>query len=336
MVHDGAVRKLELMLHSAKLPGVACLLLLLISTSLQALPRPNLERITRGFGLRPGVVVDPELTVVYTSHPDGGIEALDLASGQPLWSTRQAAIPLLLHGELLIARAEPAPADDALRITVLDTNRQTVLFSSRLELPTGVRAAVDDSLGHSFVARATVVQGDVIVFWTDSRRTVSALPEAAPAEGARETSGAAQLDLEAELLRPLTASDLPTLAPSSPDLPTGQRLAGLAGVQFLAADGHHVAISRRVADDRVVEKYEWTVYSYPLGRTLGKAPARASHTPFGVVGTSLLHESRPAIQRLDGRLVVEPLGLRMIDLARGVAIWRRPIRDTTYRGPLPP
>ena len=317
--------------------GIGVVLGLLITTA-QAQPRPGPGpgRAERGFELRPGVLIDPERGVVYSSHPEGAIEALDLATGQVLWHNHEAAKPLLLYGEWLIAQAEPTPTDDALRIVVLHAESRDTLFSSRLELPDGAQPAIDDRLGRAFVARARVIQGRVVVSWSDTWRPVSALPQPEAESTAREVGAAAYLDLEAGRLLPIARDELPTQAVPSPDLPAEQRLAGLPGAQFRAADGQHVMVSRRVEDDRVDAKYQWHVHAYPTGQLKGQAPNRASYAPFGVVGSWLLHESRPTIRRQGDDLIHEPLELRVIDLVHGREIWRWAIRDTTYRGPFPP
>lgn len=324
------------MKHSAKLTGTACVIALLAAATAFGLPRADPERTPRGFELRPGVLVDPDQSIVYASHPEGGIEAIDLTSGRLVWHDRRAAVPLLLYGELLIAWAESPEAGDILEITALDVSRRSAVLTARLELPAGARAVVDDRLGHSFSTSAEIAQGDVVVSWQDSRRPVRALLEAGTTDGARALAGAAVLDLEAEQFRPLPGGRLTVNRGRSPDLPPEQRLPGLDGVQLSSADGRHVMTRRRVADDRTVAKWEWSLYSAPDGSSIGRARQAASYAPFGVVGTLLLHEARPSIHRQDGELVPQPLGLQVVDLRRGAVVWKRPVRDTAYRGPLPP
>ena len=75
------------------------------------------------FQLSPGVVVDPDRREAYLMSPEGGIVAVDLAEGAPVWRSSAADKPLTIAGTLLISQAEaPGPAN-ALRIVTLDTSR---------------------------------------------------------------------------------------------------------------------------------------------------------------------------------------------------------------------
>ncbi len=62
------------------------------------------------FELRPGVVVDAARTVVYLMNPNGGIDAVDAASGRVVWTSMLAAKPLFVDGPLLLAQAEQGAA----------------------------------------------------------------------------------------------------------------------------------------------------------------------------------------------------------------------------------
>ncbi len=321
---------------SVQLVGTAWILVILAVATSRALFAQGLERAPRGFELRSDVIVDPASSIVYVSHPQGGIEAIELASGQTVWHDRRAAVPLMLYGELLIAQTESTPEDSALGIAALDVTRPSLAFTARLELPAGARATIDDGLDHRFSISAGVVAGQVAIFWKDSRRPIQAMPGVEVADEARDLTGAALLDLEAEQLRPWIGPHLPFPNPRSPDLPPERRLAGLDGVQFSSADGAHVMVSRRVADDRVFDKHEWSLFTSADGGSIGQARQASSYTPFGVVGVYLLHETRPSLRRQDGDLVHQPLALRAVDLSRGVIVWKRAVRDGTYRGPLPP
>ena len=68
---------------------------------------------------------------------------------------------------------------------------------------------------------------------------------------------------------------------------------------------------------------------------LGTLRAEASMAPFAVAGTRLIHVAQPSI-RVEGEKMVErPLRIRAVDLATGREAWRREIRDTAWRGPVP-
>ena len=136
------------------------------------------------------------------------------------------------------------------------------------------------------------------------------------------------------------ASDLPAaqrgaVLARSVDVSAEAQVGSVTGQQFLSADGRHVLVSERVADDSVWEKYQWTVYERGSNRRLGALRDYRSHAPFVVVGSSIIYETGPFERRTEQGLISEPLRIRTVALGRGNQLWSRPIRDTTYRGPFP-
>ncbi len=287
--------------------------------------------------LRPGVIVDTQQQIAYVGQPDSTIDAIDLSRGNVLWTSDEAAWPLLLDDGQLIAQAAPTTGGELL-IAVLDPSRRGDLhFAAQIELPSDVESVVDDRLGQSFTVQARHDQERVLVTWSDSKRPVQGMqmPESST-DGVRESNGAALLDITLQQVTPIAGDLANTPGPNAPNLPPNQRLPGLGETQFRSADGRHVMISRRIADDRVEAKYQWTLYAYPSGEQVGTAHQIVSYSPFLVAGSQLVVESRPSIQRRGDRLVDFPLELRAHDLANGSETWRHPVRDTTYRGPFPP
>jgi hypothetical protein len=118
------------------------------------------------FQLSPGVVVDPGRHEAYVMSPDGGIVAVDLAAGAPVWRSRDADKPLTVSGELLVGQAEaPGPAN-ALRIVTLDVGRQGQQVAEALvELPPGVQPMIAASLNQSFTAEVSPEAGEAAVSW---------------------------------------------------------------------------------------------------------------------------------------------------------------------------
>ncbi len=106
------------------------------------------------FQLSPGLVVDSDRREAYVMSPRGGIVAVDLAEGAPVWRTRKAAKPLTLAGELLIGQAEAPGPDNELRIVTLDTSRRGKQVTEALvELPPGIEPMIASSLDRSFTLR---------------------------------------------------------------------------------------------------------------------------------------------------------------------------------------
>ena len=84
------------------------------------------------------------------------------------------------------------------------------------------------------------------------------------------------------------------------------------------------------------EQYVWSIYSLETGDRVAELSRHSSSAPFFLWGARLVHESRPYGRLIDGNWIEEPLTIRAIDVATGAELWKRPIRDTRYRGPYPP
>ncbi len=305
------------------------------------------EAMSRPFELRPGVIIDPNAGRAYVARPEGGIEAVALAQGTQVWRSGDAATPLALQGDLLVAQAEPS-SSNRLEIVVLDMRQQGRRVSaSSVDLPSGVRVSVGETLRGSFTARGMASEADVLVRWDYLEHIAQALEPKGPEEEQgpgplvergepRAESGAFRLSLPSGTATPLATAEGVPLAGRSPDLTGADRLRTVPGSQFLSADGRHVLSSERVADDRVWEKYQWTIYNRSSGQRVGELRSYQSQAPFFVSGTLLTHEVGP-YQRRDGEKLLEmPLAIRTVDLTAGRELWSRAIRDTTYRGPFPP
>ena len=307
--------------------------------------------------LRPGVVIDPERRVAYVMNPRGGIDAVGLSGGELVWHSDDAARPLASSGDVVVAQAEPpkrrAQAANELQVRVLDarTGRQRVAIEQTL--PPGTRANVVDTAEGAFAVRARSTPAEATLAWEfveaprqgvppgtfDASGALNTeqrpAPEAAQAKSP-STTGVVRVDLrsgKASSLQP--GEELPAWAQRRADVPAEQRVASIPGDQFLSADGRHVLTSTRVADDRVFDKYQWTVFERN-GRRLGTLRDYRSHAAFIVVGSSIVYEIGPFERRTERGVVTEPLRVRAVDLSKGEEQWARAVRDTEYRGPFPP
>jgi hypothetical protein len=165
------------------------------------------------FELRAGVVADPTRGALYLMNPRGGVDAVDVVAGELLWTTAEAARPLLLSGRSLLAQAEARDQPHVLRLVVLDADRGARLAEGGIALPAGVAASIADGLGTSFEAHARPDQGDALVSWRFSRRPVTGVapgPEAVP--GDFRADGALRVDLatgRAEAVSPQALLEAP-------------------------------------------------------------------------------------------------------------------------------
>lgn len=308
------------------------------------------QETTTAFELRPGVIVDLDRRLVYLMSAEGGIDAVDLARGTRAWSTNQAAKPLALAGSLLICQAEFLQGGNELRIVVLDTQqRGKLVVEGTAKLPAGVEGSIDETLNSLFVASVRFSGGVAFVSWTHSKRFVKGTPPGPPEIAGEKTqlerastepsitSGTLRIDLSTGAMSPAKAEEVPAPAPTRPpDLPIGERLAAVSGPQFLSADGRNVLSTQRIGDDKVWDKYRWTIYDRRTGERVGTFRTHLSLAPFFLLDSQTIYETGPYVRRTEKGLVEEPLKIRAVDLRTGLELWAWQVRDTTFRGPFPP
>ena len=328
------------------------------------------------FQLSPGVVVDPDRREAYVMSPKGGIVAVDLAEGAPVWRTRKADKPLTLTGELLVGQAEePGPANE-LRIVTLDIGKRGRQVTEALvELPPGVQPMIASSMNRSFTAEARPEPGEAAVSWEFVERPLRGVPpgpmEVLPGEAPRALSaaarpgataptstgapapgdeativrGAARIDPSSGTVTATEATPMPAPSPPAaaagrsapaPNLGPDKLLPGVPQPQFLSKDGRHVLSSQRIADDPEWDKYRWTIFERDSGRRVGELRTHLRYTPFFVDDTRVIYQTPPYARRQGRRMVQEPVQLRAADLTTGAQVWSQPVRDTVNRQPPPP
>jgi hypothetical protein len=84
------------------------------------------------------------------------------------------------------------------------------------------------------------------------------------------------------------------------------------------------------------DRYLWSIFSLESGELVGTMRYHRSADHFSVIGSTLLHLSRPFGRRAGDEWIEEPLKLRAVDLGSGTVLWSVPLRDTSYPGPRPP
>ncbi len=103
-----------------------------------------------------------------------------------------------------------------------------------------------------------------------------------------------------------------------------------------ADDRHLVLTSALRAGAATSQRYLWSIHSLSTGERLAELEESRSAMPFCVLGNRLLVLSPASGPRVAGAWVEQPPGLRAVDLETGAEVWRRPVRETAYRGPRPP
>ncbi len=107
-------------------------------------------------------------------------------------------------------------------------------------------------------------------------------------------------------------------------------------VEAVSRDGRHLAaVTRRAGGRMFVDDYRWTLFDLVAGHPVVSYPAPSSATPFAVIGDMVVRIAAAQAVREGEKLVRKPLRLegRSLD---GKATWWHAIRDTRYRGPMPP
>lgn len=304
--------------------------------------------------LRPGVVVDTAQRRAFIMSPDGGIDAVSLTTGEVVWSTKAASRPLGLVDQRLIGQGDPAGAESRFEIVMLDARTGGKAIQRLGAFPKEVVASAR-AFGGDLTAVAHTVEGNTIVSWEFQEQPLQGIrpgtgSRLAPAKGRtpspappvpekRIRSGAFLLNLSTGATStvdgPGPGADRLQEMPR-PLLIAEERLPGLPELQVLSADGRHVQVSRKINDDREWDKYILAIYDRRTGERVGELKSHLSHVPFLVTDSTVIYETPAFLRQTEGSLVTEPLKIRTVDLKTGRELWSREVRDTTYRGTLPP
>jgi hypothetical protein len=149
--------------------------------------------------LLPGGIADPAGRVGYLSSAAGGIEALDLKTGEVLWETVEAQRPLLFSGSRLVAQA--GLKRNRVRVLVFEGQTgECVLESDPVVLPAWVVAGT--APGRSFNARWRLERNQVVLAWeAEASYAGTGRPTAEQQAAARKhAAGVARIDLDTGLV----------------------------------------------------------------------------------------------------------------------------------------
>ena len=287
------------------------------------------------FELTKGVIVDAGSGVVYLMNPGHGIDAVELASGKLIWRSTSAAEPILLFDDRLVAEAEASVGNRVLPIVVMNIAAQGErLQSAMVPLPPPAFASIDDAMGSSFTADASLSNGELELTWRFTPRPNLGRPGPAPSE----IVGAARIDLKTGQVQVLPDGSAPTQHRASPNgaVPADIQLEPGFNLSIASADGKTFLANKPAGTDATGwTDYQWVIYSLHTREKLGEIRMPTSAAPFFVSNSTLVYVSRPYGRRIEGKWVQEPLELRAVDLKLSREVWKTPIRDTAYHGPFP-
>lgn len=296
-----------------------------------------------GDSIRPlheGVVIDSASGAAYVMSPRGGIDAVELATGNVMWNSRDAAKPLLLKDGKLFAQARPGKEGE-LVVVALDAKAGKAERRVDVEIPSFVRANVLDGPSRKFRAQAfESADGGVVLTWTaEEGRALQGLVEpegsntpineAAATAKTPSLSGAVRIDVATGRAVPVNDAEPRSLSAA--------QIAGNAGNprQMASLDGRHILRSERNPEGGLWNRYRWTITD-AAGVKLGSVEAPVAMAPFVVSGNQLFYVAQPSLRREENKLIEQPLRLRAFDLRTGNELWASAVVDPTYRGPFPP
>lgn len=293
--------------------------------------------------LSPGVIVMADEKAAFIADPQGFTQRISLDTGASSWLSGEKVYPLAVADGRLIGIGAPALPGSA-NLILLNPQSGALVDRVSIDLPESVTASLFALPNRRFGASLLDTSEGARIIW---RYESSELRGAAVME--TDQSGE-------EAINPITVMEgafdlvrsgdryyaVPVRAafdaPSVPAvvLANNERVAGIDGMQFRAADDAHIMASQAQSDARFGHVYTWSLYTRD-GQRKGEFKSPYSHVPFIVNGSQLLIRDQ-AVEYADANGDWVKLGtrLRAIDLASGTERWSVEVLDPEYRGPLPP
>jgi hypothetical protein len=306
-------------------------------------------------------VADAAGRTAFVANASGGIDAVDLASGDLLWSAAGAKRPLLAADDRLFAWTRAGA--DGFRVVVFDVTQKgkRTVESEKITLPEGM--TVDEGPGRSFVTAARLDKGRLVVEW-EARMDGPPLQKGA---------GLARIDLDTGKVETTAAER--RLAPDPPALPkelekAEVRWRGAAGDAAAAlvlddADGRQtlrlwkwdpasgkteapkdLLTGRRprampTMDDRNLcvrdcaggaeagadglRGCDWSIYSVESGERVARGPHEPGTQGVAIVGQHALYLVAAPPRSLIDKPVAQPRTLKCVLLRTGKVVWERPV-----------
>lgn len=287
--------------------------------------------------MRSGVLVDDQQKQALIMLPEGGIAALDIQTGTPIWTTSTSDKPIALHGGQLLSQKQHQQKGK-LSLVYHDTSNGQVLSSTAVELPGEVMASVVDGAGHQFKLEQNDQQASQWQ-WTFTGGTAQGMaPDVLELNNHQNGLSPANINRQTGVINvnfadlSIASSENTTLAPT-PAQTEQVVLADQTGRQFVSPNHAHVLVSERIPSNQAIN-YRWSIHTQS-GQLLGQLTAPMSYAPFTVVGDMLLYLAPATGQLINGELVKIPPVLKAFNLNEQKTIWEHPVRDLKYFGQMP-
>lgn len=292
--------------------------------------------------LSPGVLIDSAEQMAIAVDPTGYTNRLNLTDGAIAWKSAEKVYPLALADGILLGVGVP-DAPGTANLIVMRPATGEIEDRVAIDLPENVSANVFPRPKRRFAASVLDTPEGMRVFWRHEYA---------------ELRGAATMEIDSEgneAINPITvltgAFDLvrdgdryyavPIRGafeePSAPILALAdeERVAGVPGVQYRAADNTHALVSAASDDDVFGTIWTWTIYERS-GRAKGGYRSPYAYVPYLVSGDHLIIRDQPIEYLKRGEMVARGTRLVSIDLSSGAERWSFDVLDQEYRGPLPP
>lgn len=325
------------------------------------------------FLLQHGAIVDPAGGAAYVAKPNGTIDAVDLASGRTRWTSAEAALPLGLDQNLLVAQVEEKPEPtERFHLVVLDAAGGGKLNEATVTLPAGVRALVADEKGISFRATAEREGTLFLVSWYYQELLVEPIPPKPGDTPLRLYAGSVRINPQTGKIiaadggqmgavparwktygalpqAPWQAGAVSARAEGGRGGPLTLKRMGAGGaalpdqplskralIAVPSADQRHLLATERVGQGGPDDpEYRWLIFTMDAAQPVMELRRDVSAAPFFVFSDSIVLVSQPQWYLRGGVRIDEPLQLQASRVSTGVATWNVELRDLNYRGELP-
>lgn len=306
--------------------------------------------------LAEGILIEANKSTLLLMQPvnddkRGGIESVDLKTGQSQWKTPDGEKPLDINQGRVIAQSA-ADAQNEFKLSVLDVRTGKEMVAQTQTLGASVKSSIDATNEGQFTVQARASGQNELITWRFQKRLLRGVkPGALPtvtAEDAdvpiansvparvRVTSGTLQFNLGNGELQPLNVELPEAVGPMfAPNAVAEVDLPNVEGEQTVTADGAHVIASVLIGDDTVFEKYQLSIHDKATGEKRGAVNSHIALPKAFVTGDRLILVQDPHSKTTDGKLIEVPRTVKAFSLD-GKEIWSREVRDTEFRGPYPP
>lgn len=286
-----------------------------------------------------GVVLHTDNQALFAFTPDKSVIKIDLNTGAIIWQNKSVDQPLGLVEGSLVTLVDGARNAGQMQLVFVNPDTGQALQRAVVGLPLNeaVHRNIDNSVDSAFSMQMEMVDTGLQLWWQSSKQNISPVlmsGNQSRTPQIRSCSFTYNLSTQA-----LTATNQASPAPT-PTAPTliakPAQLANVEGRVFASNDGQHWLVPKRVGDSADRYPYEWQIFQASDGQYLGQIANETTLLPFVVRGDLVIFVAQPFLF-FNGQSYDEyAMRLRAVNLKTQAEVWTRDIRDTKYRGVLPP